>query len=1350
MDELNKAGAPMAMAMQSGQLQGSPVQTGVPVMAQQVVAATPLSRPMSAFGAAFNPGTPLFPGAIDPVNPVTGRAEPRITQYQVAENLMITQEPAPFGKLEWAARNVDLISRCITIRIDDITKMAWSFEISDDAVSAIMAEENCSHAKASTIARDKYADQVAEMTAAFANPFPLEYKNWRSWISQAMWDYLVYDEVVVYPNYNLGGECFGFDLIDPSTIKILRDDKGRVPQWPLPGFQQILFGYPRGEFTASPLNEVNAQFNSLEQRGPVRPSDALNVFIGHPQTKMLYGFSAVEQCLQYTDLYVNRQEWLLAEYKAGSTPAMFLETDSALELWQLADNDRILNDYYSGMTQNRQQIRSLPGGAKVVQTNQIDEKYKSDYDEFIAKRIAAIFGVAPSQVGVVSRAGLGGGKGSHDGESESAETVSTKPTINFIVDMVNTLCRQHLGMDESITFSLTDDTSSSDQMNKYKALSTAVNAGMLTLNDSRGELGMPLFDSAEADEPFVLTGSGPVFFNGQLTTNTSGETIGQTGPSSDQANQDQVPQKQNTQSQTSPSKENQGSNESSTPSPSVEAKTADKSVEAEEIREFARFVKSRNKTGKWRAFDFVAINEKLADKLNNDAYFLVKGTVPMPDSVLAWAEDVVKAQISDNTKGLATKEYNPDQPRDERGRFGSGGGADSSESKPESTDYRMRHSAPSRADDFGSPAFDISEMTPGFYENPDLYRTGNAQWDKESTKAIMDMKDNPEAKVTIYRAVPSDVSQINAGDWVTLSPSYAEQHNQSNLGGEGRVLSQEISAKDLWFNGDSINEFGYDPQTSKSINTDVIKDYNPDQPRDNHGRFGSGGGSNSFKSWDDVHAWGSKNEITIDEKSLVSNAHMTPQAMQEVAKSIDSINQKFPGMTDELKLIEGRASTGPKDTVLASVSKVDGGSKLSIGEKTGDAFANPEEYKAVCDSRIQFTSDGTPFFTSCCGNTAEDTINHELAHVVQNMNASNGTLKEPSSWGTKTNPYVAAAKDAGFLGRYDGKPTLMFQFGYQVSAYASTSPMELHAEVMSLLQRPEQMSILTTEQRTNIDTYVSSLNERAKATVIKSKSDSTSTIEDDFGRDQEFWDDFYKAIKKKSVVPDIVKGKPHPKLKDIIALAKKHKATIAAALAGSIFGVDKAIEEAIASSVTLDAAVAAKMAVDAHINFDRKKSVRMLVNVYQDGASLGQGANPSAIVGPRVQQLIERAGITIKNIDDTTQNRIYTAIKDGVLNGDNHRTISDAVNEIIDDPDRAEIIAATETNRAYNLANLDTAAENGAIGFNWITEPTACIECLTLESANPHDISELPPPEHPNCMCWFTDVYPDKSDSTGE
>jgi hypothetical protein len=255
-------------------------------------------------------------------------------------------------------------------------------------------------------------------------------------------------------------------------------------------------------------------------------------------------------------------------------------------------------------------------------------------------------------VGIVARAGLGGGKGSHDGESESAETVSTKPTINFIVDMVNTLCRQHYGMDKNITFNITNDSSSTDQLNRYKALSTAVNGGMLTLNDVRGELSMPLFDMEEADEPFIMAAGGPTFLKGQLEVDAQGETVAQTGPSSDKTNQDKVPQKQDPKSQTSPTKEDKGGDSGTTPTPSVEA---DKSVQAEEFREFAKFVKSRNKTGKWRAFDFVTVQEEVADKLNNEAYFLVKGAVPMPDSVLAWAEDVVKAQISDNTKGLATK-----------------------------------------------------------------------------------------------------------------------------------------------------------------------------------------------------------------------------------------------------------------------------------------------------------------------------------------------------------------------------------------------------------------------------------------------------------------------------------------------------------------------------------------------------------------------------------------------------------------------------------------------------------------------------------------------------------------------
>ncbi len=166
--------------------------------------------------------------------------------------------------------------------------------------------------------------------------------------------------------------------------------------------------------------------------------------------------------------------------------------------------------------------------------------------------------------------------------------------------------------------------------------------------------------------------------------------------------------------------------------------------------------------------------------------------------------------------------------RDSKGRFtfgaggpqgGGAGGAGAAEAEAageaepyEETDsYRMRHSAPRRADEFGSPATDVEEMMPGFYENPNLYGSGYAQADKESRSAIMAIRGKPNAPVTIYRAVPEGVDKINPGDWVTLSPTYAKEHGRSNVSSGFDVLSKVIPAKNLWFNGDSINEFGYDP-----------------------------------------------------------------------------------------------------------------------------------------------------------------------------------------------------------------------------------------------------------------------------------------------------------------------------------------------------------------------------------------------------------------------------------------------------------------------------------------------------------------------------------------------------------
>jgi hypothetical protein len=59
---------------------------------------------------------------------------------------------------------------------------------------------------------------------------------------------------------------------------------------------------------------------------------------------------------------------------------------------------------------------------------------------------------------------------------------------------------------------------------------------------------------------------------------------------------------------------------------------------------------------------------------------------------------------------------------------------------------------------------------------------------------------------------PKPKLQINKGDWVTISRAYAVGHGKSNLRNGYQILTKTVKAKDLYTDGDSIMEFGYNPQ----------------------------------------------------------------------------------------------------------------------------------------------------------------------------------------------------------------------------------------------------------------------------------------------------------------------------------------------------------------------------------------------------------------------------------------------------------------------------------------------------------------------------------------------------------
>lgn len=136
-------------------------------------------------------------------------------------------------------------------------------------------------------------------------------------------------------------------------------------------------------------------------------------------------------------------------------------------------------------------------------------------------------------------------------------------------------------------------------------------------------------------------------------------------------------------------------------------------------------------------------------------------------------------------------------------------------------DYRGSHTAPTKkGGEHANPLHDISTVYPADIYGPmagRYYGDGDKDIDDQSLRIIQQLRHNPNAKVTVYRAIPKGVDgDINAGDWVTINPQYAKMHGDHALNGKYKVIKKSVYARDIYTDGNSIHEWGYDPQPEVS------------------------------------------------------------------------------------------------------------------------------------------------------------------------------------------------------------------------------------------------------------------------------------------------------------------------------------------------------------------------------------------------------------------------------------------------------------------------------------------------------------------------------------------------------
>ncbi len=156
-------------------------------------------------------------------------------------------------------------------------------------------------------------------------------------------------------------------------------------------------------------------------------------------------------------------------------------------------------------------------------------------------------------------------------------------------------------------------------------------------------------------------------------------------------------------------------------------------------------------------------------------------------------------------------------------------------------EFRMSHRAPSYDEDGTDKSLiDVANNKDNIRDSLEDHFRMNRDKNREESiaairQAIQEIEKGNIPNVTIYRAVPKSLKEgsVRNGDWITLSESYAKQHGNHALNGEYRIMKEVVPADNLYWDGNDINEWGYDDKSdyvyrntknNRKLNELVVRD----------------------------------------------------------------------------------------------------------------------------------------------------------------------------------------------------------------------------------------------------------------------------------------------------------------------------------------------------------------------------------------------------------------------------------------------------------------------------------------------------------------------------------------------
>lgn len=306
--------------------------------------------------AGMDTGTPFSPGK--PLSPYDGysrtpRSQNFAPQYNVSARPR-SHERVAFSTLKGLIEAYDIAQIAIWHRIDSIRALEWSLVAMDGHDGDV-------------------ADAVALGMAALAKPD--REQPFGTWLGEWLYDVLAFDAGALWRMRNRAGRTVGLRVVDGTTLAPLLDDWGGTPEAPAPAYVQYVNGLPWGWHTTGDL--VYQPFRKVS---------------GSP-----YGRAPLESVLLNANTDLRFQAYFLQRFTEGNIPEAFA---SAPEGWtpdQIEQFQTAWDALMQGDQEIKSQIKWIPGGGKIEWSNEKD--FSDAFSLHLLRKTFAAYHVVPSDAG---------------------------------------------------------------------------------------------------------------------------------------------------------------------------------------------------------------------------------------------------------------------------------------------------------------------------------------------------------------------------------------------------------------------------------------------------------------------------------------------------------------------------------------------------------------------------------------------------------------------------------------------------------------------------------------------------------------------------------------------------------------------------------------------------------------------------------------------------------------------------------------------------------------------------------------------------------------------------------------